>query len=198
MSTAVSRKASPTEQATSAQRVPVNGPLDRIRQIGDAIAHRAHELFQKRGRASGCDQEDWYGAERELLHALHYTIFETDSALMIFAEVPGFHADNLMVSVEPRRITGAGQRDTFGQGSRRKVFCVEGCADQVFPAVTLPAEVDPLKTSARLRDGILELVIPKALSTERSANELQPNSIVRSKDYKRWTYAYVQLLEGRR
>jgi hypothetical protein len=64
--------------------------------------------------------------------------------------------------------------------------------------VTLPAEVDPLKTSAWLRDGILELVIPKALSTERSANELQPNSIVRSKDYKRWTYAYVQLLEGRR
>ena len=77
-------------------------------------------------------------------------------------------------------------------------FVFEGCADIVFPAVTLPAEVDPLKTSARLRDGILELVIPKALSTERSANELQPNSIVRSKDYKRWTYAYVQLLEGRR
>jgi HSP20 family molecular chaperone IbpA len=148
MSTAVSLKASPTEQATSAQRVPVNGPLDRIRQIRDAIAHRAYELFQKRGRASGCDQEDWYGAERELLHALHYTIFETDSALMIFAEVPGFHAENLMVSVEPRRITGTGQRDTFGQGSRRKVFCVEGCADQVFHA--LPAEVDPLKTSPRL------------------------------------------------
>ncbi|HEY1469550.1 MAG TPA: Hsp20 family protein [Candidatus Acidoferrum sp.] len=198
MSAAVSLKTNPRGQTTAAQRVPLNGPLDRIRQIRDAIAHRAYELFQKRGQEAGCDQEDWYGAERELLHAMHYAIFETDAAVTIFAEVPGFHADNLMVSVEPRRITIAGQREPFGQGTKRKVFCAEGCTDQVFHAVALPAEVNPLRTSAALRDGILELVIPKALSAERFLNGLQPNSIVRSKDYKRWTYAYVRLLEGHR
>jgi len=53
MSSSVSLKTTPTDLGASSARVRVNGPLDRIRQIRDPIAHRAYELFQKRGKASG-------------------------------------------------------------------------------------------------------------------------------------------------
>ena len=32
----------------------------------DAIARRAYELYEQRGRRDGQDQEDWFQAEREL------------------------------------------------------------------------------------------------------------------------------------
>jgi hypothetical protein len=32
----------------------------------DAIARRAYELYERRGRADGHDWEDWFNAEREL------------------------------------------------------------------------------------------------------------------------------------
>ena len=35
----------------------------------DAIAHRAYELFQERGREMGHDLDDWLRAEHELIEA---------------------------------------------------------------------------------------------------------------------------------
>src|SRR5258708_18952756 len=121
MSSAVSLKTTPTDLGASSARVRVNGPLDRIRQIRDAIAHRAYELFQKRGKASGSDQEDWYCAETELIHQVHTTVLETDVLLLVFAELPGFHSDNLVLKVEPRSITIAGQREPLSHAAGKKV-----------------------------------------------------------------------------
>jgi len=93
MSSAVSLKTTPTDLGASSARVRVNGPLDRIRQIRDAIARRAYELFQKRGKASGSDQEDWYCAGNRTNPSGAYTVLETDVLLVVFAELPGFHSD---------------------------------------------------------------------------------------------------------
>jgi len=92
MSSSVFTQDHSTDLGASSARVRVNGPLDRIRQIRDPIAHRAYELFQKRGKASGSDQEDWYCAETELIHQVHTTVLETDVLLVVFAELPGFHS----------------------------------------------------------------------------------------------------------
>jgi HSP20 family molecular chaperone IbpA len=198
MSSAVSLKTTPTDLGASSARVRVNGPLDRIRQIRDAIAHRAYELFQKRGKASGSDQEDWYCAETELIHQVHTTVLETDALLVVFAEIPGFHSDNLVLKVEPRSITIAGQREPLSHAASKKVSCANGCTDRIFLSLALPAEVDPLQTFAQLKDGILELVMPKIFSPAQFAIVNHAYSLVRSKDYRRWTHAVVQLLSGYR
>ena len=38
----------------------------------------------------------------------------------------------------------------------------ERCADQILQTIDLPADVDATKVSARLKDGILTLDLPKA------------------------------------
>src|SRR5258708_19946839 len=101
MSSAVSLKTTPTDLGASSARVRVNGPLDRIRQIRDAIAHRAYELFQKRGKASGSDQEDWNCAETELTHQGHKTVLKTEALPLYFAKFPGFLSNTPLLKYKP-------------------------------------------------------------------------------------------------
>src|SRR3981189_998387 len=185
MSSSVSLKPTPTDLGASSARVRVNGPLDRIRQIRDAIAHRAYELFQKRGKASGSDQEDWYCAETELIHQVHTTVLETDALLVVFAEIPGFHSDNLVLKVEPRSITIAGQREPLSHAASKKVSCANGCTDQIFLSLSHLAGVDPLQTFAQLKDGILGVLGRHGVRRAGWVLEEQAYSLVRSKDYRR-------------
>jgi HSP20 family molecular chaperone IbpA len=77
----------------------------------EAIAKRAFELFQKRGYKFGHELEDWFKAERELLKKVPIDIKDVDGNLNIRAEVPGFTAADLKVSVEPNRITIKGDNE---------------------------------------------------------------------------------------
>jgi hypothetical protein len=53
--------------ATSTQQRADSGPSERVELAArDAIALRAYELFEERGREPGRDVDDWLRAEREL------------------------------------------------------------------------------------------------------------------------------------
>ena len=53
--------------ATSTQQRADSGPSERVEPaVWDAIALRAYELFEERGREPGRDVDDWLRAEREL------------------------------------------------------------------------------------------------------------------------------------
>ena len=69
--------------------------VDRITQTYQAIAQRAFALFESEGGPQGRDVEHWLKAEAELLHSVPVSITETDDALAVQAEVPGFTAAEL-------------------------------------------------------------------------------------------------------
>ena len=160
-------------QSTAVQRAKASLPvkqvsmdsfLDRIDDVYTSIARRAYEIFDHDGRGLGRDLEHWLRAESELFHPLHFVMKESDKTLTIRAEVPGFTAKDLEVSVEPRRLAISGKRETKEERTEgTSVYC-EQCSDQLFRVLDLPADVDPSKTTATLKDGILELEIPKAAS----------------------------------
>ncbi|MDE3136722.1 MAG: DUF2934 domain-containing protein, partial [Acidobacteriota bacterium] len=79
-----------------------------MRESFDSIARRAYEIFEANGRQFGRDMEDWFRAERELLQPVNVEIRESDDLLTLKAEVPGFDAKDLEISVEPDRLTLAG------------------------------------------------------------------------------------------
>jgi HSP20 family protein len=160
-------------QATELQRaktglfikqVSMDNFFDRIQNIYTAIARRAYEIFDHDGRGFGRDLEHWLRAESEMFHPLHFVMKESDKALTIRAEVPGFAAKDLEVSVEPRRLAISGKRETKEERAKGAAVYREQCSDQIFRVLDLPADVDPTKTTAKLKDGILELEIPKAAS----------------------------------
>jgi HSP20 family protein len=136
--------------------------FDRMQKTYESIARRAFELFESNGRIFGRDLEDWFKAERELLHPVHINISETEGELQVKAEVPGFSAKELEVSVEPRRLTITGKRETKEERREGKTVYSEHCASEILRVVDLPAAVDATKVTATLKDGILEFALPKA------------------------------------
>jgi len=139
---------------------------ERVTSIFDDITRRAYEIFESNGRQFGHEIEDWFRAENELLHPVHLDIVETDQALEVKAEVPGFTDKELQVSVEPRQLTITGKRETTKEEKKGKTIYSERCASEILRIVALPVEVDAAKASATLTNGVLGVMVPKAAKAQ--------------------------------
>jgi HSP20 family protein len=166
--------AQPAKEAAPVKLLPGSDLFDRIQELSNSIARRAFEIFDGRGRADGHHLEDWFRAESEFLHPVHLDIAESDDALTVHAEVPGFSAKELEVGVEPHRLTISGKRETSEERTSKKTIYTEQCLNQIFRAIDLPAEVDTLKVTATLKDGVLELSMPKAAKAQKVQVEEKP------------------------
>jgi len=137
-----------------------------VQKAFDAISRRAFEIFESNGRMVGYDIEDWLKAEKELFHPVHLDMTETDESVLVGAEVPGFSEKELEVTVEPTHLTISGKRESNKEEKKGKSVYSETCSSEIFRSVALPAEVDTGKVTATLKDGILQLTMPKAAKPE--------------------------------
>jgi HSP20 family protein len=136
--------------------------LEPIHRIFEDIARRAFEIFEDNGRVLGHDVENWFAAERELLHPVRIELTENDAAFEIKAEVPGFNEKELDISVEPRRVVIAGQRESSTEQKKGKVVRSETSAERILRVVELPGAVEAAKVTATLqKNGVLTLTLPK-------------------------------------
>jgi len=119
------------------------------------------------GAPTGTTLEDWFRAESELLHPVHVDITESDDVLTVRAEVPGFSAKELEVDMEPHRLTISGKRETSEEHTSKKTIYTEQCSNQIFRAIDLPAEFDTSRVTTTLKDGVLELSMPKAAEAQK-------------------------------
>ena len=148
--------------------IPPADIFRRAEQLYQQIARRAFEIFQDNG-AFGRDLDNWLKAESELLHPVHIDVEDSEKDLTVRAEVPGFAAKELEVSLEPRRLTISGKRETKEERKEKKTVYTECLSDQLLRVVTLPAAVDAEKAEATLKDGLLELRMPKAAPAKKVA-----------------------------
>ncbi|MGA7770491.1 MAG: Hsp20 family protein [Candidatus Sulfotelmatobacter sp.] len=133
-----------------------------------AIARRAFELFEKRGREHGHDWEDWFRAESEFLCPVSIATSESDERLSIRANVFGFAEKELQVSVEPRRVAILGKREaTTFQIEEGLIERVDWCPDRVLRLIDLPTEVDPQGAVIELQEGMLKVELPKAATRHK-------------------------------
>ena len=140
--------------------------FDRMQQVLEIVSKRAYEIFESNGGGIGRDLADWFNAESELLHPVHLNVVETRGGLQVQAEVPGFTADEIEVAVEPRRLTITGKRESKSEKKGETVY-TDRCSNRFLRVVDLPAEVDAKKVKATLKNGILELAMPKAAPAEK-------------------------------
>jgi HSP20 family protein len=136
--------------------------IEIVPDLSDLIACRAFEIFEDNGRLFGRDLDNWLQAEAEFLHPLHIEVSETPEALTVHADVPGFEEKDLKINVEPRRVTIAGKRKAKNESKSGKTIYCETCSDQIRRVVDLPAAVVVKKAKTRVKDGVLELDLPKA------------------------------------
>lgn len=136
--------------------------LEHLATVSERIAKRAYEFFETKGRQIGSDVDDWLHAEMELLRPAPVEITEAAGELKIRAEVPGFTARDIKVSVEPRRVILSGRTEQSQDSNAEKLVYTEYRSKEILRAVDLPVEVDPATVSAKLQDGVLLLSMSKA------------------------------------
>jgi HSP20 family protein len=156
---------------TPLKLVPPTDLFDRVHHLYDSVARRAFEFFENNGGAFGHELEHWFKAESELLHPVHVEVTESGEGLTVRAEVPGFTSKELDISLEGRRLTITGKRETREERKDKKTIYTEHCSNQILRAIDLPVDVDAAKVSATLKDGLLQLEIPKASPAKKIAIE---------------------------
>ena len=127
-------------------------------EIQEAIASRAFNLFEERGRADGDDLKDWFGAESDVLLPISAYTYEFEDNLTMRAEVPLLAADVIEVRVEEQRIVICDRGPLFVDADNNVI-------KRVFHAVALPEPVDWENASISFGDGVLEIVVPKLTLT---------------------------------
>jgi HSP20 family protein len=147
--------------------------LDRARNVYQAVAQRAYELFDGRGRQHGHDLDDWLRAERELQLHVPVEVIEYADHLSVSAEVPGLSEKEIKVNLDPRRLTIGGKREQSTEEKTRETIYTSRRSKEVFHQLNLPTEVDPSKATATLKYGVLEIKLPKAVASEPTRLEVK-------------------------
>jgi len=152
----------PVQTSAVAKPAATENPFDRMQEMYDSIAKRAFEIFDNNGRWFGNELSDWLQAESQLLHPVHLEIAESDEVLTVRAEVPGFTAKELDIQVEGNRLIIAGKHESKEESTKGKTIYSERCSKEIFRSVQLPSDVDSSKVNASLKDGVLNIELPKA------------------------------------
>jgi HSP20 family protein len=173
MSTQPAREVKTSTVPVKINTVGTETLIDRAREIYEAIARRAYQMFDGRGREDGYQLEDWLSAERELLRPVPLEVTESNDQLTVRAEVPGFNEKELQVSLEPRRLTITGKVEESSEQKTGEMLFNSRWSNEIYHALDLPAEVDTAKANATLKQGVLELRMPKLTAPKPSQVEVK-------------------------
>jgi len=149
-------------QRASTPTVLTQSLHDYMNEIYNRVAQRAFSFFESNGRTHGHDLEDWLRAEIEFLTPVPLELSETDTDLAVRAEVPGFTEKELQIVAEPGRLFITGKSEKKSEEKKKKTLFSEISSNEIFRSIDLPAEIDPEKVSAVLKNGVLEISIQKA------------------------------------
>jgi HSP20 family protein len=90
------------------------------------------------------------------------------------AEVPGFNANELEVSLDPPRLTVSGKKETSKEDKKKgRTVYQEKCSSELLRIIDLPVEVDAAKTTATLKNGVLAVNMPKGVPAKNARIEVK-------------------------
>ena len=99
-------------------------------------------------------------------------IYETEDNIVVLAEMPGVSSEGVDISLERRVLTIRGRSTTNEHAGYQRVYneYSDGDYERVF---TLSENIDRDRIEATLKDGVLQLVLPKAEAAKARKIELK-------------------------
>jgi HSP20 family molecular chaperone IbpA len=143
---------------TEDRTLPIFSEFDRL---ADRIRLEAYNLFARRGDGESHALDDWLKAEREICWPAA-KLAERDSAFVLEVALPGFEPKEISVTATPREIMVKAKHEQTKGEEGAKLRWSEFRSDEVFRRIGMPAAADVSKTTANLKNGLLEIVAPKA------------------------------------
>ena len=100
-------------------------------------------------------------------------IYETGDNIVVLAEMPGVAPDGVDITLERRVLTIRGRSAANDPAGYQRVYneYANGDYERVF---TLSENIDRDRIEATLKDGVLNLVLPKAETAKARKIELKP------------------------
>ena len=89
-------------------------------------------------------------------------IFEKDDHLVIRAEIPGVHGEDMDVRIENGVLTLHGERKQDTAITEDNAYRMERVYGTFTRSFALPTTVDAAKVTATCKDGVLQVTVPKA------------------------------------
>lgn len=129
---------------------PLSEQLDKI---GDIVDHTMHKVFREELPTRW---EKLIGGE-----GLAIDLIDKEDHLLLRAEVPGMKKENLEISASDDSITIKGERKQESQEKAENYFRTERRYGMFSRTVPLPVAIKPEAIDAILKDGILEIKMPK-------------------------------------
>jgi HSP20 family protein len=147
-----------------------------VEEFFDLIARRPFELLEKRPFLLGREFENLFKIEPELMRPTYLKLYETEEALVVRAEVPGFSEKELNIVVEPWRLVISGKREWKEEGKLedKKEPPLHTERMHIYKTVKFPVEIKPDVVKAILKNGILEITLPKAQVVKKVKIEVKP------------------------
>ncbi len=106
--------------------------------------------------------EEVSNVETERLFAPVVDVYETDSELVIKAEIPGAKKEDIEVSIKDNAVHIRGEKKEEREEKTETVHRVERFYGKFERLIPLPTDVKAEEAKAEYKDGVLEIRIPKA------------------------------------
>lgn len=100
-------------------------------------------------------------------------VIDRDNEILVRAEVPGIEKKDLDISLTDNLLTIKGQSSSEKKEEKGDYHRHEISRSSFSRSVTLPGAVDASKASSTLKDGVLELTLPKMESSKRRSIRVQ-------------------------
>ena len=100
-------------------------------------------------------------------------VIERDDAVIVKAELPGVDKKDINISVTNNTVTIKGTTSHEEKEEKGDYYRCEMSRGSYSRTLSLPAEVDEDITKAKLKDGILELTLPKLKKSKRRSIQVE-------------------------
>lgn len=129
---------------------------DPVRDLS-SIQEKMNQLFEDtfsrtRGRDEALGKGMWTPA---------VDIFETEEAVVVKAEIPGVERDQIAVEIKDGILTLHGERKFEKEVKEENYHRIERAYGTFHRSFSLPSSVDEEKISAKFKEGVLEVTLPK-------------------------------------
>lgn len=112
-----------------------------------------------------------FGAERPFAEMIasvpSVDVIDRDDEVVVRAAVPGYKKEDIEISVSNSSLTIKGETKTEEKEEKGDYYRCEISQGSFSRTVALPAEVDDAKAKASMKDGMLELTLPKLEKSKR-------------------------------
>ncbi|MBM2828268.1 MAG: Heat shock protein Hsp20 [Actinobacteria bacterium] len=128
-------------------------PLRDLSSIQEKMNQLFEDTFSRtRGRDEALGKGMWTPA---------VDIFETEEAVVVKAEIPGVERDQIAVGIKDGILTLHGERKFEKEVKEENYHRIERAYGTFHRSFSLPSSVEQDKISAKFKEGVLEVTLPK-------------------------------------